>query len=187
MRTTLDALRSLKRYASLVLGEDWEVRLDRGEGVITLPFCRVSKVGALLITGPSWETTDTQAFALHCTLPPEDSSEEAFVAALDAENTLHQGFRIGVGEGGPFRVPLYDYDGVTLTAGSNERSYCDYMRVRDLSITQVPDPNDDRRVSVACDIRLTWRRSGRLPAGNNVVDTVTSGPKIVGGVFVEPG
>ena len=78
--------------------------------------------------------------------------------------------------GGPLRVPLWDFDGKDLydPATEADRLVCDYMRVTDFSVNQVRDPDNDRRIMVTADIRVSWRRSGRLPSSGEELTDVTA-------------
>ena len=172
MRTTADALRSLKRYAALVLGDEWEVRLWDEPGKFAFPFARVAKVGPTLMTGPKIHTDVVQPFALHCYPPPDDSLEVAVLQAEQVEEILYIGFREGVSGGYPMRVPLFDYGmvpGEGAGAVAVAREPHDYLRVEDFSVNRLADPTDERLISVVCDVRCGWRRSP-LATGNVVQD-----------------
>ena len=174
-RTTADALRSLKRYAALALGSEWEVRLWDEPGNFAFPFARVAKVGPTLMTGPAIHTDVVQPFAIHCYPPAQERLEVAVLRAEVVEEKLYTGFRIGVSEGRPMRVPLYDYTLVPETgagAVAISRYPHDYLRVDDLSINRLHDPTDERLISVVADVRCSWRRSGRVPTGTKLVQEV---------------
>ena len=173
MRTNIDALRSMKRYMAEALGDEWEVRLDREEGALTLPLAVVMFSGPTLNTGPKFETMVTQPMSIYLTPVPASDGMEAQVLASEAEQILYEAFRVGVGEGAPMRVPLYDYDGVGMDEGTEARPGPDYLRLTDFSMTQVPDESDTRRVTVTADIRATWRRRGLVPGGDKDVEAVT--------------
>jgi hypothetical protein len=70
-------------------------------------------------------------------------------------------------------VPLWDYDGVALNeaateglrvSGDDDHWHGDYMRVDDLSVNRIRDPDEATLYTVAVDVRLGWRRVGRLPS-----------------------
>ena len=174
-RTTADALRSLKKYAALVLGGEWEVRLWDEPGNFAFPFARVAKVGPTLMTGPKSHTDLVQPFAIHCYPPAQERLEVAVLKAEVVEELLYTGFREGVAQGAPMRVPLYDYGlvpeiGAGATAGVRHPS--DYLRVDDLSINRMHDPTDERLISVVADVRCTWRRSPLVPSTAKIVQEV---------------
>ena len=85
---------------------------------------------------------------------------------------LRQAFMVGLGDGWPERVPLVNYNGVDLDApyGSNARGAHDYMRMvrGSFSISRIPDPTDDRWITVVASMRLTWRSPGRRILGKRV-------------------
>lgn len=172
MRTNLDALRSVKRYLAIALGEEYEVRLDREEGSITLPMASVALTGPATTEGPAWEKLVTQPLSIYVTPVPATSGEEALGLAAEIETVLYEAIAIGVDEGRPNRIPLYDYEGVTFDEGSEARPGPDYLRVVDFSITNVPDQDDTRRLTVTADLRVQWRRRGRYPGGTKEVKEV---------------
>lgn len=65
--------------------------------------------------------------------------------------------------GAPERCPLWNWDGVPFDETSGARGEPDMLIVRDLQINVVPDPRDDLRAAVACDLRLTWYAEGWQP------------------------
>lgn len=175
MRTSIDALRSVKRYLAIALGDDWEVRLDREEGAITLPFASVAFSGQTLVSGPAHETLLTQPMSLYLTPVPGKDGIEAQMLAAEIEDILYEAFRVGVDEGRPMRIPLYDYAGVPTDMGSTARPGPDFLRITDLSMNQSADDDDTRRVTITVDLRVTWRRLGRVPGGDKEVTAVTVG------------
>lgn len=75
----------------------------------------------------------------------------------------------------PHRIPLYDYDGVPLD-GPDSVSYArgtrDFLRVVSCPINRITDPEDDRYWLVTAEPRVTWRRTGRVPSGTQIVQSV---------------
>jgi hypothetical protein len=177
MRTAIDALRSLKRYTAEVLPDEWEVRLAEEQAAFERPFALVGPAGPELYRGPA-HTADV-VFPCAINLYPEKGStpEEALIWALETSEFIYQGFRMGVGYGGPMRVPLWDYNGVALNEvsteglrlqGDDDHWHGDYMRVDDLSVNRVKDPDEPTLYTVAVDVRLGWRRVGRLPSAGEI-------------------
>lgn len=185
MRRAADAVRSLKRYTAEVLGDSWEVRLTAdAQATFARPMAAVGPSSEELITGPAHVADVSLPCTIHCYPAKGDDPESALLDALDLGNTLFEGFRRGVGYGGPMRVPLWDYEGVGLYEPASERvntdtgtqdksKHGDYMRVADLSINRVRDPSDPTLYTVVADVRLGWRRWGRLPSEVEMVDSVT--------------
>ena len=176
-RSATDALRSLKRYASVALGDDWEVRLSREEGAFDRPFARVWQVAGSTypLTSGRWLADIVQPFVISAYPMRCRSVDEALLGAQAVEDQLSRAFRVGVGDGRALRVPLCSYDGVELDAigvwvpGT-------FMRVNDLSTQPFPDPDDNTLWTVVCDVRLTWRRLGEMIPEANVLDGVSVRP-----------
>lgn len=178
MRTNADALRSLKRYAALMLGDDWEVRLPGEEGTFERPFARVVVADAAQYRAATKYLTEAFApFAVYTYPAKGATADEALMGALGVEEMLFQGFHVGVpDEGSPMRVPLYDYDGVPLSEPSLARFEHDYLRVSDLSTRHFADPDDRTLWSVVTDVRLSWRRTVLPVATGLPVTAVTIAP-----------
>jgi hypothetical protein len=178
-RTSTDALRSMKRYVAIALGDAWEVRLSREEGAFERPFARVWQVAGTTypLTGGKWLADMVQPFVIS-TYPPRGATpDDALLSAQAVENTLYRAFRVGVGDGKPLRVPLCNYTGVPHDQPGVWNPPV-YMRVNDLSTQPFPDPDDNKLWTVVCDVRLAWRRVAYTipdsPAFKGV--TVASGP-----------
>lgn len=172
-RSQIDALRSVKRYVAVALGDDWEVRLSREEGAFARPFARVWAVAgsSYPLTGGRWLADLTQPFVIVAYPERGRDPDEALLKAQKVENLLYRAFRVGVENGRAMRVPLYNYYRVKhWDAGSwYPRAF---MRVNDLSTQPFPDPDDNKLWSVVCDVRLAWRR---------VAETLPQAP-VLGGV-----
>ena len=107
MRTRADALRSMKRYVALALGDDWEVRLYDEPGTFDTPFAVVAKVGPSLYDGPAHTTDIVQPMTVHCY--PDASKvttiEDSLLAAEEVEQLLYQAFRVGISYDDPLMPP----------------------------------------------------------------------------------
>jgi hypothetical protein len=158
-RTSTDALRSLKRYVALALGDPWEVRLSREEGAFDRPFARVWQVAGSTypLTSGKWLADIVQPFVVSAYPEPGMTVDESLLAAQAVEEAFFLAFRAGVGDGHPMRVPLYNYTGVALDEPGVWMPK-GFMRVNDLSTQPFPDPDDNLLWTVVCDVRLTWRR-----------------------------
>jgi hypothetical protein len=176
MRTAEDTLRSLKRYTAEVLGEAWEVRLPDDDAAFERPFARVEAAGPMNALGGSrWIAEAVRPYAIVAYPEVGSTVGETALIAARVEDQLYHAFRAGVGLGRPLRVPLYDYTGVPDDEGSVARHPSDFMRVTDLSVNTVTDPDAPEYSAVVADVRLSWARpAGTLPAGR-VVETVTYG------------
>jgi hypothetical protein len=155
----MDALRSVKRYVAVALGDDWEVRLSREEGAFARPFARVWQVAGTTypLTSGRWLADMVQPFVIVAYPLQGRDPDQALLYAQSVENTLYQAFRVGVENGRAMRVPLYNYyrtqDWDTGTWYPQA-----FMRVNDLSTQPFPDPDVNTLWSVVCDVRLAWRR-----------------------------
>lgn len=68
--------------------------------------------------------------------------------------------------GAPLRIPLYDYDNVPLTRAASVRGFSDFLRVSDLAIGRQVEDEDERRITITVDLRVTWAHGGEPdPAG----------------------
>lgn len=160
-RSHIDALRSVKRYVALALGDDWEIRLSREEGAFARPFARVWQVAGTTypLTGGRWLADMTQPFVVAAYPPPGRDPDQAMLFAQRTENALYRAFRVGVADGRPLRVPLYNYFRVSDWEAGTWYPHA-FMRVNDISTQPFPDPDDNKLWTVVCDVRLTWRRLG---------------------------
>lgn len=77
----------------------------------------------------------------------------------------------------PLRLPLWDYAGVPVT-GASRAGPADpvgWMEAEDISVQAIPDPEDDKRWTVVCTVRLTWWDGGRsreLPTAPPDVESI---------------
>ena len=97
MRTTIDASRSVKRYISLGLGQEWEVRLNAEEGAYRRPFCRIDLVGSTSFAQAGAFTTDLDLTAALILYPTETSSAtEALMSAMAVEERIFEITNLGL-------------------------------------------------------------------------------------------
>lgn len=172
MRRSVDALRSLKRYVALSLGDEWEVRLAVEQGTFSRPGAQVLTATPQQITGPKYVMDIVQTFSIHAFPNQGNSVQESLLLAAEAEDALIQGFRIGVDEGKPARVPLYDYEGVAFNEPSTSRNYPDYARVLDFSVNRIQNPSDELLFTVTSEVRLGWRRNGLVASSGRTAREV---------------
>lgn len=172
MRRSVDALRSLKRYVALGLGDDWEVRLAVEQGTFSRPAAQVLAATPQQISGPKYVMDIVQTFAIHAFPEPGNSVEESLFIAAEAEDSLLTALRIGVGDGHAARVPLYDYENVAFDEGSTNRNYPDYARVLDFSLNRIQNPSDELLFTVSAEVRLGWRRNGLVASTGRTASEV---------------
>jgi hypothetical protein len=157
VRTTQDALRSLKRYVAELLGDEWEVKLGvQHEGMFKYPYARVYKVGPTLFSGPYYEAMATQPMVVHCYPAPQETPDAAVLQATLVEELLFQGFRVGAAQ---LQTPTglartASNTGGTLAAGTRAYrvSALDRQRGETLAATAVNATTTGSTGSVA----LTW-------------------------------
>lgn len=172
MRTSIDVLRSVKRYVAEALGEDWEVRLLVEEGTFGRPAAQVLEATGQTITGPSHTMDVIQTFVVHAFPVKGDTVMESLLEASAVEDTFVRALRIGIGEGRAARIPLYDYEGVPHDAGSTARAPQDYARILDLEISRTQSPQDELLFTVSAEVRLGWRRDGQIPSSGRVAQEI---------------
>lgn len=183
MRSPWDARRSLQRYVAETLGDAWEVALEADRGEIDPPFVRVIPAGDVVRTGsPRWAEL-VQPFTIDAYPVPAATSPESEQNAAGVIDQLERALSVGVGKGRPLRIPLYDFDGISLEETSYARADTDFLQVLDVSIRRLPDPEDARNIAVVADVRLRWRRAGRLPFDSveQVVENVLTSYTPTGG------
>jgi hypothetical protein len=163
VRTATDAIRSVKRYVALSLGEQWEVRLANEDGTMHYPYAIVANVGPRAyrhggsVSGEAaYLVEQTQPITVYAYPEPASTFEAGLLVGDAVGDALWAAFAGGVT---PLRVPLYDYDGVPLDGGSDVRNAHDYLRLTDVQINRVPDSADEHRIIIVCDFRASWRRA----------------------------
>jgi hypothetical protein len=176
-RTVTDATRSLARYFALWLGDEWEVRFDAEEHTFKTPFARVEALSNTIVgEGVNYHAV-IQPFSVYAypEYPEgtEGSVEESRLIAMEVAQSLLDALAIGGVDGSrPFRVPLYNYDGVALDGGtgSNARTPYDYLRIvrGSTNVDRVPDATDPRWITVVLGFRATWFRRGEQILGKPV-------------------
>jgi hypothetical protein len=168
VRTSVDMELSMKRYMALALGGEWEVRLADEGGTFTPPFALVEALADAVYDGPVVHTDVTQPVTITCYPEPQQTVRESRLVAEGVRDLLYEAFRVGVDLGRPMRVPLYDYAGKEPGEPSDARHPSDYLRLLSFSARLLPDTVDSRRIAVVSDVRVTWRRRGRVSFGKLV-------------------
>lgn len=172
MRTANDAVRSMKKYLAEVLGDDWEVRLWSDEGTFVEPFARIAESSPTTYSSRRLWTDITKALQIHLYPPAATSTSAAMTVARDLEQVLVGAIELGIGLGWPRRIPLWDYDGVSLEQGSDTRETYDFMRVTDFTVTSIQDTDDPNRVVVVADVRVTWPQMTTVDPGHKTVESL---------------
>lgn len=172
MRTSLDVLRSLKRYVATSLGEEWEVRLLVEEGTFGRPAAQIMEATGQTITGPHHTMSVIQTFMVHTFPVPGATVMESLIAAGEVEDNLVRAFRIGVDRGRAGRVPLYNYDAVPHNEGSTSRNPQDYARILDFEVSRTQSPQDELLFTVSAEVRLGWERDGQILSTGRVAQEI---------------
>lgn len=171
MRTTWDVYASVRQYLHQVLGDTWEVRFAEDEASFRRPYAQVEMIErGITMSGPAIHTDVTMPLTIYCYPEPGASRTEAKATSLLVQEQLHQGFLVGVERGRPRRIPLWDFAGKTLIEASSVED--GYVRVIDFDLTSHEDSDDPRIVTVVAGVRVTWRRTGRLPSWTHTVAEV---------------
>lgn len=174
MRTPDDAIRSIKRYMAEALGEEWEVRLWSDEGAFSYPFARVTE-SAPTSYGPHRRvfTDITQAVQIHCYPSKAASMSAAQSLGRQVEQQVVRAIEVGVGAvAWPRRIPLYDYDGLDDSEGSNSRETYDFLKVTNFTCNRVPDSDDQALVVVVADLRVSWAQRTEIVVETLPVNSV---------------
>lgn len=191
MRTPTDALRSVARYVAVAVGDDWEVRPSQERGVFNRPYARIAQVPSLQMVTQRWDVSKlltTFNILLYPALGADaDASHLEAMRVADVMWTAFAGPGVGSPvvrtpvdshRGRPYRVPLYDYDGIALGEPADEtrRDPRDFLHVEAApEIQTFIDPQEERAYTLAANIRMSWLRSAAVPSGAPTVQTVTSG------------
>lgn len=173
MRTSIDIMRSLKRYVAEALGDEWEVRLQGEQGTFRRPAAQVIVATGQSITGPAQAMDMLQTFDIQVFPLPGETVMDSLINAGEAEDALVWAFRSGVGKGRAARLPIYDYAAVGGAEGSTTRQHPDFAQIRELEIDRVQNPSDELLMSVSAKVRLGWRRGAALPSTGRVARGVT--------------
>lgn len=173
-----DVHRSLRRYVALMLAEPWKVRTERQpttpderEVCVVEPASGVT-TGAHRMSIPQGNVEKLQAFSVMAYPALEGTAAESRQLAQEVVDLLDAGFSSGLVDdagasiGGPYRLPVYDFDGVPVKGRSRRGGTVvyGYADVRDLNVRALQDTLDHLRFTVVCDLRLMWERGGRLSA-----------------------
>lgn len=186
MRTMSDVHRSLARFAAAALGSDWEVRMSDDGGAWKRPAVLVIPTGPLSDAGGSQFVSElVQPWAMYAYPPVGTSPDDSLLKAQVIADKVNDAVRFGVVAGvqvdkaRPLRIPLYLYDGVALGTAATVRAPSDYLRVSDLAVETVQDPNSRALFTVTVELRLRWRRAPKLGVQGALIDVVpvhVSGP-----------
>lgn len=182
-----DVHRSLRRFVALVLTEPWTVRTERQpvtpdeRQIAVIEPSSPLTTGAARVTIPQGNVSKVMSFAAMAYPSVEATGAESRQVAQAVADLLDRAFSSGLvdadtGEsvGAPFRIPVYDFDGVPVK-GRNRRGASTpygYAELDDLSVRVIQDPLDPLRFTVAVGLRLSWEQGGRLAGSAPIARTM---------------
>jgi hypothetical protein len=164
MRTVPDVTRSLSRYVWQAFPSYDHYIARATEGTFDRPACVVKQVGPTLPEVGGWQMVDlVQPYVIYVYPAPLDNPAESAELAEVVHETLVSAFLVGVGEGSRDRVPFYDYADIGLDeALPDGTDPVGFLRVRGFQAEPRQEEVDERRWSVIANLRLAWRRTGRV-------------------------
>lgn len=193
-----DAVRSIRRYLSMTLASPpWTLRVERREvkneerpvGVVTDGPLVPLRSRSTLIQGQVEEGLPITISLYPEVVDPKakaDAFRETRLEASKLKAQLSELINTGLtvttepkkGEtrhwAGPFRIPLWDYEGVPVTgkekAGPEDPHDVLWVDERSLSVQAIQDPEDPGRWSVIANFRVTIERPGRVPPPDEIAD-----------------
>lgn len=175
-----DIHRSLRRHVSLILTEPWRVRTERQPVTPDEREVCVIEPASGVTTGPRRRTSvpqgnveKLQAYSIMAYPAKGETARESRAEAQAIATLLDQTFTNGLVDesdgvlkdiGGPFILPVYDFEGVPVSGKSRAGPTEPYgfARIDDLSVRKLQDTADPLLFTVACDLRLGWEQGGRI-------------------------
>lgn len=193
-----DRVRSIRRWLSSALEGAWSLHVlrmavadeRRPAGVVEVATPAVTVQARAVVPQGDVMRRQTFSIALYpsfmegdATLSPADAAVRANAVAERLSAALVFGLMEDVEEGDPpetvsvtysppERLPVWDYAGVP-TAGAGRAGPADpygWMVVEDYPVRTVQDPEDQRRWTVVCDLRVSWWQGGRVAPTAPLVD-----------------
>jgi hypothetical protein len=185
-----DRHRSLRRFLMNALGSPpWTIRTERQPVADEKRPIAVVEVSAPAVTTrsrtsiPQGDVEKQQTFTL--TLYPAlgATGAEARLAAAEAAQLLEDAISVGlVNDDGtllsaPEMLPVYDFAGVPVKGAGRAGPAVPYgwLRVEDLPVRPIQDPEDELRWTVVCDLRVSWEQAGRDRAPGAPVGSMPGG------------
>lgn len=185
MRTLTDAHRSLRRWASVVFPEPWDVQPERKENlgrpsVVVVPIPVQSNTGSAYIRDVQRDF-NIYAYPNGVEGDPGASKAEADAIAEILDRAITAGVQLTGGEWYSYsmRIPAFDYDGVPVTEGLPDGSVpYDFYPASNWDVDVRVDPDDDTLYTVLGSVRLRWRVTGdvRYLDGAVLQDVVITHP-----------
>lgn len=180
-----DVHRSLRRFISQVLTPPWRIRMERQPVTPDERELCVVEPASPTTTGhhrtsiPQGNIEKRGAYSAMAYPAMGASARESRLEAQRVAQLLEDAFDMGLLEddrevGGPRRVPVYDFLDVPVTGTmrAGPPTPYGYAWVDDLTVRSLQDTLDPLRFTVACDVRLSWERSGRIEAPSPVAGSM---------------
>ena len=165
MRSPYDVLRSLTYYVSLALPDEWSVVETVEEGVMARPFATVVETPAIrAVTNPRVAEVNKSFNIFAYPEPVTNHPMRGRAEAAKIEEALLDLFSMGLDEGRPLRVPLYDFDSTGPDEMSDQRRAVDFAQVQSLSVNVVQADDDEDLFTVLVEVRLWWTRNALVPS-----------------------
>jgi len=174
-----DIHRSLRRYVAFVLVQPWIVRTERQpvtpderQVCVIEPASGVT-TGRHRVSIPAGSVEKLMAFSAMAYPELGETASESRAEAQRIATVLDDAFTNGLVDeadgvttnlASPFRVPIFDFDGVPVK-GKSRAGPSDpygYAWLADLSVRTIQDTLDHLRFTVTCDLRLSWEQGGRI-------------------------
>lgn len=174
-RDPYSVVRSIARHTALILGDDWnDVRPAELEGSFKRPFALVEWVAGQTVGGSAMLKDISMPITVSAYPRADHDADESWRQAMLIADQLHMGFTSNLfPPGEPFRVPLYNYADVPMDASTQQRGYCDYLRLSGLTVNPIKDPDDRRLWTIAVDFRCGYRSVGRIPYEGSTTGPIT--------------
>jgi len=180
----MNVIRSMVRYCSEALGDEWEVRMAIDES-FGRPFARVTPATPVASTPHGPAHRDLRQTISIVAFPTEGiNAESSAFEAARVERLLLDAFTKGIDapsfssrsqRAHPMRVPLFDYENVGLRDAAITR--IGYLKVTDPpAVSYFPDPSSTDSYVVTADIRVGWNESVAPPPSGPLTQTVTVEP-----------
>lgn len=185
MWTPDDAVRSVRRYLGMTLDSPpWRLRVERREvrdderpvGVVLDGPISTQRARTAINQGNVEEILPiTISLYPAIATSTDDGIRQGRLEASELKTQINQLFNTGlivkVGErhfAGPFRIPLWDYEGVAVSgkdkAGPTDPHDVLWVVENSLSVEAIQDPEDQSRWGVIANFRVTLERPGRIPS-----------------------
>lgn len=171
-RTKSDAIRSLRRYITHFLDDDFDVRIESDDTVWERPTCLIDTAPQVITGGPKVMEI-VMPVSIFAYPVEKENGEAAKIEAMRVEDLFVQAFRIGGNGGRPCRIPLFDYDSaMEPVLNDNEEEIGQKLPdsvepegmlwLLDFNTDTRRDPEDEKLQTVLVDGRVRWARPGEV-------------------------